>query len=61
MFVFFSLTYIRLAIIPFLDDVSLLQKQVILTKEFSQERPHLDKHQKDHLVNLNKSFCTYPA
>jgi hypothetical protein len=50
-----------LAIIPFLDDASLLQKQVILTKEFSQERPHLDKRQKDHPVKLNKSFCTYPA
>jgi hypothetical protein len=36
--------------------MALLQKHVILTKEFSHEGPHLDWCQQNHLGNLDKSF-----
>jgi len=36
--------------------ITLLQKQVILIKKYSKKGPHLDKCQKNHFINLNKSF-----
>jgi hypothetical protein len=40
---------------------TLLQKKVILTRESSQEGPHLYRHQKDHIVNQDKLISTYFA
>jgi len=36
--------------------MALLQKHVILTKKSSHKGPHLDRHEKNHPINLDKSF-----
>jgi hypothetical protein len=38
--------------------VALLQKHVILIKESNKKGSHLSKCQKEHPINLNKSFWT---
>jgi len=38
----------------FTSTSSLLQKQVILTRESNQNRPHLERCKENHHVNLDK-------
>jgi hypothetical protein len=42
-------------------NLTITKKHVILTRQSRQEGPHLDKRQKDHPINLNKSIWTCPV